>query len=1002
MSKYISGVFSSTYSSGGTPQVSPTIPTNNFVYGNQFIQGVIQLTADTKTSLQSTYGANGVYIGMDTANAYSGIKLLGSTSAANGAYIDFTTSGVNYKGRILYDNNVNSMQFYTNAAGSPVVSINAAGVMTMYAGISTDGSHSFTLPTSAGSINNVLTNNGSGGTIWASTVTSVAATVPAFLSITGSPITTSGTLAISLSGTALPVSSGGIGVTTLVANSILLGNGTGGILSPATLTYANGTLTLPSITMVTVSSSGTPSIVGPYLSINGSTFTDNATAASGTAASAVFSSFAQPTLAATNTGITTTVASTIYIAGGPLAGTNETITASYGLWNVGPTRLDSALTVNGGGATVPLVINSSNTSTNAGVLTMLAPALNVGRECEIQLGVLSSMYNGAIIQFNYVSAGSNTNYLGLGLYATNNLFQLYGSGIVKLSANIASTSSTTGILVLVGGIGINNTTDATSATNGGTFTSSGGGAFAKSLWVGTTLTATSLAGTITTATQPNITSLGTLNSALNMSIPGTASITLFTLFVPNLINAGIVQTFLGVSSSNFNTGVIQFNYVSSGATGTAGNFIGIGLWSSNNIFNIYSTGVKVNSTTDATNSNTGGAFTSSGGGAFAKSLWIGGPLNINLANVSIGPLTMVCPSLANNGAIPMYIGVGQANYNTGQIQFNYVSSGSSGFSGNNVGIGMWNANNILQVYSSGAQVTGQLNVSNPGTGSSVMVLDMITPNLGTGTYVEMHIGVQENNYNTGIIQFNYVGAGASTYPNGNFVGIGMWNSINTLSVFSNAARINGSFFINNPTSSGVATLGAFLAPSLATGTDAEIQIGVAGSGMNCAVLQFNYVGNGSSGGGGNNLGLGFFGNNNILRVYSTGITINGSISKSSGSFDIPHPNKAKEKQGYRLRHSFVESNSRGDNLYRYTITTNRCKAEISLPDYFKHLNENPQVFVAPVNVLGIGRGWVCAALEKVYIETSFDGTYNVLVIGTRKDKVAVENFDPLGIEYIQT
>jgi hypothetical protein len=46
------------------------------------------------------------------------------------------------------------------------------------------------------------------------TVTSVAATVPSFLSVAGSPITSSGTLAITLSGTALPVANGGTGVTT--------------------------------------------------------------------------------------------------------------------------------------------------------------------------------------------------------------------------------------------------------------------------------------------------------------------------------------------------------------------------------------------------------------------------------------------------------------------------------------------------------------------------------------------------------------------------------------------------------------------------------------------------------------------------------------------------------------------------------------------------------------------------------------------------------------------
>ena len=58
------------------------------------------------------------------------------------------------------------------------------------------------------------------------TVSSVAATVPAFLSIAGSPITTSGTLAITYSGTALPVANGGTSLTTLTANNVILGNGT--------------------------------------------------------------------------------------------------------------------------------------------------------------------------------------------------------------------------------------------------------------------------------------------------------------------------------------------------------------------------------------------------------------------------------------------------------------------------------------------------------------------------------------------------------------------------------------------------------------------------------------------------------------------------------------------------------------------------------------------------------------------------------------------------------
>jgi len=83
---------------------------------------------------------------------------------------------------------------------------------------------------------------GYNGTSWNpfnGTVTSVAASVPAFLSISGSPITTTGTLAISYSGTALPVANGGTGLTTITANNVLLGNGTSALQNVAPGTSTN-------------------------------------------------------------------------------------------------------------------------------------------------------------------------------------------------------------------------------------------------------------------------------------------------------------------------------------------------------------------------------------------------------------------------------------------------------------------------------------------------------------------------------------------------------------------------------------------------------------------------------------------------------------------------------------------------------------------------------------------------------------------------------------------
>jgi hypothetical protein len=70
----------------------------------------------------------------------------------------------------------------------------------------------------------------------AGTVTSVAATVPAFLSIAGSPITTSGTLAITLSGTALPVANGGTGLTAGTSGGVLAYTASGTLASSGALT----------------------------------------------------------------------------------------------------------------------------------------------------------------------------------------------------------------------------------------------------------------------------------------------------------------------------------------------------------------------------------------------------------------------------------------------------------------------------------------------------------------------------------------------------------------------------------------------------------------------------------------------------------------------------------------------------------------------------------------------------------------------------------------------
>ena len=127
------------------------------------------------------------------------------------------------------------------------------------------------------------------------------------------------------------------------------------------VSFAGWTITLDASAATTINSTGavglnlapgaktgTPGSSGNGLNIAAFTFTDSDTAGSGTAAQWVAHAIQRPTLAASNTLVTTTDAATLYLAGAPIQGTNETLTNAYALWvDAGTVRLDGDLTVAG-------------------------------------------------------------------------------------------------------------------------------------------------------------------------------------------------------------------------------------------------------------------------------------------------------------------------------------------------------------------------------------------------------------------------------------------------------------------------------------------------------------------------------------------------------------------------------------------------------------------------------------------------------------------------------
>lgn len=121
---------------------------------------------------------------------------------------------------------------------------------------------------------------GSGG----GSVTSVAMSVPAFLSVSGSPITTSGTFAVSLSGTALPVANGGTGQTTYTDGQLLIGNTSGGTLAKGTITAGSGVSVTNGAGSITIANTGVTSFSAGTTGLTPSTGTTGAVTLSGTLA----------------------------------------------------------------------------------------------------------------------------------------------------------------------------------------------------------------------------------------------------------------------------------------------------------------------------------------------------------------------------------------------------------------------------------------------------------------------------------------------------------------------------------------------------------------------------------------------------------------------------------------------------------------------------------------------------------------------------------------------
>jgi hypothetical protein len=195
----------------------------------------------TSVSVTSANGLSGTVANATTTPAITLSTSVTGLVKGNGTALSAATAGTDYvapSGAL----GTPSSGTLTNATGLPLTT-GVTGLLPIAnggTGTATPALVAGTNVTITGSWPNQTINSTASGS---GTVTSVAATVPTFLSVAGSPITSSGTLAISLSGTALPVLNGGTGVTTSTGsgNNVLSTSPT--LVTPILGTPTSATLT---------------------------------------------------------------------------------------------------------------------------------------------------------------------------------------------------------------------------------------------------------------------------------------------------------------------------------------------------------------------------------------------------------------------------------------------------------------------------------------------------------------------------------------------------------------------------------------------------------------------------------------------------------------------------------------------------------------------------------------------------------------------------------------